>query len=374
MKHTRLSAALLLGATSIGTLFLAAPACAQQNEWRASSIEREEEFQPIQRLPATEILPGTYQLPPYPSTGSPGNPAIPARLVAENPPELNIMNDDVEKQDALFLTEDEVFTSRPKLSPAKDGILQTLAIQSTWIAGSGDNIGMTEVSGSATLGFPAPSRESPLLVTPGYGMFFLVGPDSIQAPPTLYQAYITTTWMSQLTPKWGTVLSVTPGVYSDFQRTDSDAFRVSGMAILSYKTTDRLQLLFGVVYLNRDDIPILPVAGLIWTPGDDYRLELTFPRPRYSQLFSYGEGYEDWWYVTGEFGGGTWSVEHPLGANDNLTLTDYRLLLGMERKTDGGGKSFVEIGYVFGRRLEYEHDPATLDMSDTILLRSGWWY
>ena len=154
-----------------------------------STLPRESAYQPIQRIPPTEVFPGGYQLPKYPQTGSPGNPAIPATLVSENPPELSTLSDDIEKQDALYLTEDEVFSSRPKLSPAKDGFLQSLTIQSTWIAGSGDNIGMTEVSGSATVGFPAPTRESPLLLTPGYGMFFLVGPDSIEAPATLYQAY-----------------------------------------------------------------------------------------------------------------------------------------------------------------------------------------
>lgn len=349
---------------------------AQMQPWAQREFGKldNDSFQPIQRIPPTEVFPNNYPLSQFNSNPSLSNPDGPAYRLAENPPELSTLSDDVEKQDALFLTEDEVFTSRPKLSPAKNGILQSLAIQSTWIAGSGDNIGMTEVSGSATLGFPAPTRESPLLLTPGYGMYFLVGPDSIQAPATLYQAYLTTRWMSQLSPKWGTVLSVTPGVYSDFKRTDGDAFRVSGMALLSYQWTDTVQFLLGVVYLNREDYSVLPAVGLIWTPDDDHRLELTFPRPRYMQLFNYGDGHEDWWYVSGEFGGGTWSVEHPIGQNDDLTLSDYRVLIGMERKSDGGGKSFVEIGYVFGRKLEYKYDPATLDMSDTIMLRSGWWY
>ncbi|MHC2069397.1 DUF6268 family outer membrane beta-barrel protein [Bremerella sp. T1] len=377
MKQLSFAAALMLAWGCFSGEEIVPRAMAQMQPWAQrglSTIERESPYRPIERIPPTEVFPGGYKLPDYPKTGSPGNPAVPATLVSENPPELSTLSEDVEELDALYLTEDEVFTSRPKLSPAKNGILQSLTIQSTWIAGSGDNIGMTEVSGSATLGFPAPTRESPLLLTPGYGMYFLVGPDSVQAPATLYQAYLTTRWMSQLSPKWGTVLSVTPGVYSDFQRTDSDAFRVSGMALMSYQWTETVQFLFGVVYLNRDDYSILPAVGLIWTPDDDHRLELTFPRPRYMQLFSYGDGYEDWWYVSGEFGGGTWSVEHPKGMNDSLTLSDYRIIAGMERKSDGGGKSFVEIGYVFGRKFEYKDDPVELDMSDTIMLRSGWWY
>lgn len=381
MNSTSLRAATIFAvgyllAASLGTGWLAAPCAAQT--WTAVGPRDEEDsnYDPIQRIPPTEIFPGGYQLPPYPQTGSPGRPPIPATLVSENPPELNTMSTDIAMQDALFLTEDEVFTSRPKLNPGKDSILQSIAVQSTWLAGSGDNIGLTEVSGSITLGFPAPTPQSPLLITPGYGMFFLVGPDSIEVPPTLYQTYLTTRWMSQLSPQWGTMLSVTTGVYSDFKRVESDAVRVSGMAIFTYQWSTSVQLLMGVVYLNRDDYSLFPAAGLIWTPTEDHRLELTFPRPRYAQLFSYGHNYEDWWYVAGEFGGGTWSVEHPTipGENDSLTLRDFRALIGMERRNDGGGKSFLELGYVFARKLEYDDDPGELDMSDTIMLRSGWWY
>ena len=67
-------------------------------------------------------------------------------------------------------------------------------------------------------------------------------------------------------------------------------------------------------------------------------------------------------------------VEHPLGAKDSLTLTDYRFLIGLERKRNGGGKSFLEFGYIFGRSLEYRDDPIKLDMDGTLMLRSGWWF
>lgn len=67
-------------------------------------------------------------------------------------------------------------------------------------------------------------------------------------------------------------------------------------------------------------------------------------------------------------------VEHPLTSNDFLTLTDYRFLIGLERKRNGGGKSFIEIGYIFGRTLEYRNDSTQLNMDGTLMLRSGWWF
>ena len=130
----------------------------------------------------------------------------------------------------------------------------------------------------------------------------------------------------------------------------------------------------GVVYLNRDDYNILPGVGLVWSPTENRRLELIFPRPRYLQLWDFGPNFEDWWYISGEVGGGTWAVEHPIDSKDFLTLTDYRLIIGLERKRNGGGKSFLEIGYVFGRKFEYRNDPSELDMDGTVMLRSGWWF
>ena len=87
-------------------------AMAQMQPWAQrglSTIERESPYRPIERIPPTEVFPGGYKLPDYPKTGSPGNPAVPATLVSENPPELSTLSEDVEELDALYLTEDEVW-------------------------------------------------------------------------------------------------------------------------------------------------------------------------------------------------------------------------------------------------------------------------
>ncbi|MGY8771146.1 MAG: DUF6268 family outer membrane beta-barrel protein [Pirellulales bacterium] len=329
-------------------------------------------------LPATNVFPEdipkftyTGEEPVFQVSQQDSRPRLPSEIFSS---ELNNDPLDFVEQDGIVLDDAEIFSSRPKLNRGKPGFIQSISLDSTWIAGSGDNIGQTDVLATATFGVPAPTIKSPLLITPGYGMHFLVGPDSIHAPATLYDVYLTTRWMSQLNENWGTFLSVTAGYYSDFKMSDSDAVRISGIALATYNWTPEVQILMGVVYLNRDDYSILPALGLIWTPTENHRLELTFPRPRYLQLWDFGPNYEDWWYLSGEVGGGTWMVEHPLGAKDSLTLTDYRFLIGLERKRNGGGKSFLEFGYIFGRSLEYRDDPIKLDMDGTLMLRSGWWF
>jgi hypothetical protein len=63
---------------------------------------------------------------------------------------------------------------------------------------------------------------------------------------------------------------------------------------------ERLSLLFGVVYLDRNDMPVLPGVGLIWTPNPDWRLDVIFPRPKLaSQLVFIPRERDDWVYLVG---------------------------------------------------------------------------
>jgi len=57
-----------------------------------------------------------------------------------------------------------------------------------------------------------------------------------------------------------------------------------------------------------------------------------------------------------------------------LSLRDIRLKVGLERIIDGGGGCFVEFGYAFRRRIEYERSGTELSLDDGIVLQAGWSY
>ncbi len=262
-----------------------------------------------------------------------------------------------------------------KIGDPKSGVLQRVDFSGTWLAGGGiSDFGISELTTSLTLGLPFPRRDTPLLITPLFTTRFLEGPPGPDMPPRVYDAELRFRTMRMLNERWGVDLDVSPGWHSDFETSSRKALRITGRGIVAYTWSPALQILLGAVYLDRTDINVLPVAGLIWTPHEDTRLELVFPKPRYARRF-YADPYEQlWWYVAGEFGGGTWAVERVSGLVDEVNYRDYRVMLGLDRRVLVGLNGTVEIGYVFGRKLEYETSMPDYDPKSTLMLRTEVWW
>lgn len=261
---------------------------------------------------------------------------------------------------------------RTPLSQQKGGMLQRLGLTTTWLGRN--DLGVVETEVYATLGFPFPTRESPLLVTPGFEFRFLDASGGLDVPERLHDAYVSFRWMRKFGERWGADIRVSPGLHSDFERWREDAIRVTGHGVASYTWSPELQLIMGVAYLDRDDVSLLPAAGVIWTPSDDMRYELLFPRPRIAKLLNFGPGFEDWAYVAAEFGGGSWSVTRTGGVQDVLTMRDYRAVIGFERKRDGGGGYRLEAAWVFGREVEYASRVGDFQPGATLMVRGGLTY
>jgi hypothetical protein len=260
-----------------------------------------------------------------------------------------------------------------RLSSHRNGFFQKLSLTGTWVHGGNDpqDFGFTEIDAFASFAIPFPITAWPLVITPGYNMHLLTGPESPDLPARLNDAYVDFMWLPTIINRYTLLLAVTPGYYSDFQVQDADAFRVTGKGLLIFDAIpDRLQLVGGVIYLGRDNLKLLPVGGAIWNPTDFLRLELIFPKPKLAVCVNSGYGFEDWIYTTAEYGGNTYSVERTSGDHDKVTLQDYRVLLGLERKLDGGAGYMVEAGYVFSRRVTYLSGGG-FEPGDTFLLRAG---
>ncbi len=222
----------------------------------------------------------------------------------------------------------------PESSPARPsgngrGVLQSVQLTATWVPplNEGD-FGFTDLESSLMLGFPMPTVESPLLVTPAFAVHYLNGPDSPDLPPRLYSTGSEFRWLRPITQFLIADVAVGVGYYSDFETDSDEAIRITGRGLGIYKWSDTTTVALGVAYLDRDDVAILPVAGIIWAPTPEWYFELVVPRPKISRRL-YHDGtireLEYWGYVAAEFGGGQWAIATDDGGSDVLVLTDYRI-------------------------------------------------
>jgi hypothetical protein len=247
------------------------------------------------------------------------------------------------------------------LVPTKPGIFQKFGLSGSWVEGGteGRAPAITDMSTYTTFAVPFPIREWPLYITPGSDIRLLDGPVTPDLPPRLYDAYVDFTWKLRITQRSAHAISVAPGYYSDFQQSSGHAFRVTGKWVGTYDVVkNRITLMTGTLYLGRDDLRTLFIGGLIFTPNDWSRFEATFPNPRASVRLRATESFEDWLYTGADFyGGQTYAIERANGALDRVTLRDNRVVLGLERRRQGGAGWHVESGWVFDREVRYHNHP-----------------
>ena len=239
-------------------------------------------------------------------------------------------------------------------------LVQNVGLQTAVLLPMGGNnkLGVTETNLAATLAVPILYNQAPLLITPGFSFDFFQGPISVppvnaDLPPTTYSAYIDVAWrpriLPSVTPWLSADIGVRTGIYTDFHAVNDHSIRVLGRGLAIATVTERVQLVFGVVYLDRVLVKILPAGGVIWTPNPDARYEIFFPSPKLARRWTTVRTTDLWFYLAGEYGGGSWTVRRASGADDQVDYNDIRVSLGMESFAQNGLHGIFEVGYVFDR-------------------------
>jgi hypothetical protein len=259
---------------------------------------------------------------------------------------------------------------------ARNGFFQELDFSAAWLPRwQGEkNFGWADLSVDGSFVLPLPSRRHPLMIKPGFTVHYLDADRNLDLPRRLYNAYCQFRWLHKINPRWSADLSVTPMVSSDFEQDQSEAFRFTGHGGAMFEWTDRFDLLLGVAYLNSDLIRMLPFVGFVWKPNDETEIMATIPRPSFGRrVYWFGnitEECQDWVYLAGELGTGTWAIKRPeTGIEDVISYLDYRLVLGLERRVLFGLDYGVELAWVFGRELEGENSIPEIRPADTLMVR-----
>ena len=260
--------------------------------------------------------------------------------------------------------------------------LQRVGLEYTWLAGStGPNdMEMNRLELAATFGIPVMhNMETPLLITPGFAVNFLSGPVSDPAamprgpdmPGQVYDAYLDLSWYPQPFEWFGAELGFRTGVWTDFDTVNSQSVRYLGRALGVITISPRMEVLVGVVYLDRLRVKLLPAGGVHWRPNQNWDLYIVFPNPKFRRTIQSVGTTDWWWYVAGEYGGGSWTVSRA-GLDDRVDYNDIRIVTGFEWESPRQVRGHLEVGYVFDRELVFASDaPSKATLDKTFMLRAG---
>lgn len=221
-----------------------------------------------------------------------------------------------------------------------------------------------------------------LYIIPSYSHHLWDGPRvaGSDLPSKAFSGFLDTGWDTNPLQTLGIELGGRVGVFSDFESVSSDSIRLQGKVLGRLRLTPTSTLRFGVFYLDRNKIKLLPAGGLLWTPNQDSRFDLSFPEPKLSHYVSTLGNTDVWWYLHGYYGGGAWTIQRVDQTEDEIDINDIRIMIGMEfgrseQIRQGFRLGFVEAGYAFDRELIFRYNGANnLELDNSIILRAGFAY
>ena len=307
---------------------------------------------------------------PYPGLGN-VSPSSPMLSSGAPSPQITLYAQENANYSELSPTDTsaELYLSRFP-SGKRSGVFQKINFNALWVPTNGSNgLGITELDLSAMFAVPMLTADSPLLITPKFSTSFL---DQKGWDETFHTTGLGLRWIRPIVKdKLTADLGFSVLYCGDFHVRTGDALRYPIHVTAIWNFNPRTKIIFGMIYSDRrDSYNVFPMAGLIWTPNEDVSVELIVPRIRVAQRIRWfgsagGDEQSDWLYTAFEFGGGSWGYE-PI--DGRVESRDFRLLLGYERRTRFGVTVGLEAGYMFDRKLEFEHY-GSMHPSDSVFLR-----
>jgi hypothetical protein len=176
------------------------------------------------------------------------------------------------------------------------------------------------------------------------------------------EAQVAVRWQPE-DSRWWALGFVTPGIATDFDDVNGDAFSLTALAIAGYRWNDRLHFAGGVVLTyDLGEVKVYPALGFIWEPSKEFIVQATPP------IVAIGWRPVDSWtlaLVTYPAGGG-WSVGSDEDAIRQIDLTLWRAALSLEKKMGDHWSFSLRAGVSFGGELELR-DEREIVLRDTDL-------
>jgi hypothetical protein len=308
--------------------------------------------------------------------------AIEAPVVAKQEPMPNSIQDDAGSNTSLHeLTPPEKILESSETKPLTDAVEEITGRPynapgwysapdrggETWHPGSGDRFGAFSLENVVA----EPDGEwEELSSTNGFGVHFLTGPTQTDLPPRVFDFKWGLHWFGEISDRWWVDLAFSVGLYTDFEDSVSEGWRFPSHTVVTWEFSPEVQPVAGVRYFDRNNLGLLPVAGLILRPDDRIRIELVYPEPRVAWRVSADLDEEYWISLSGRIGGGEWAIERiASGLADVATYNDYQIVLAPDIAEKTRSIESFEIGYVFERDLKYRSGRGNFDPPETFFIR-----
>ena len=159
------------------------------------------------------------------------------------------------------------------------------------LPGSNGDFGLVTVNNQSKFSSEALPFAS---ISPRFRRHYLDGPSVTDAADQLYDATLSLSAFCPIGFNWTFVGQAGVGYFSDLQQSDTDAWRFPAEAVLFYNQhtgvfysqPSAFSWAIGVSYLDREDINVLPVFGMLYNSpdGGGFQAELIFPRPKLKWL------------------------------------------------------------------------------------------
>ena len=317
----------------------------------------------VNELPARESQPLTIQpAEPLPESSTAGNDLVPIEAIPAQPtPGIATSTSSEPAVQSPGLTTYQLFQT-PKTEYRYSESISSI------VPSSSDSFGWFSFD-------PSPYHTTHLIndertavaITGDIGIHFLRGPTTTPIPPRLFDFIIGMQVRDSVNDTFSYDVATSIGAYGDFEDSVRDGVRLASHAVgfLNLGTVDAV---FGVDYLDRQDIKLLPVGGLVFR-HTDFRAELVFPRPRVDIAIDEHNSL----FFKGNLGGGSWDIERPDESDDVFTYRAYEFTVGIQSidEDDEGcpGISSIEFGYVFDRQLSFRNTNFEQDFDDAFMIR-----
>ena len=273
-----------------------------------------------------------------------------------------------------------VWGSNPSAQPYDYGqalrLVQDVRLTHTYLGNGNDptDVNINDTVVAVTYAFPNfLGSGQPIFFSPTFGIHLWDGPHSLPAdlPPSAYSAFFDTQYSTDPNQQLGAEFGYRMGVFTDFHTFNSHSLRVMGLGLGKLKLTPTITLKLGAMYINRNDLKLLPAGGILWQPTPQMRFDIFFPQPKLASYLTTVNNKEVWWYVAGEYGGGAWTIQRTSGVSDRMDINDIRVSVGLE-SIGTGLNTFAEAGYVFNRQVVYVVTPGdTFNPGNTFMIRAG---